>query len=323
MVNQSVDELNVCPNPSCRQRLPPGGNFCTRCGTALRRDRASGSQIGAIFGPPLDLGALQAQVKTRTPDQMADDVRQSNADPTDVLAWADILQDFARAEDHAIAVYSVGLHELEEHPERRAPDTNLMGAWVRLFQLLCLKGRTEEAIKAYFKAAAHGYEDPRGRVVVASQLHAVGHFAEALDILKPVFGWEGHQGRVAELPPELVTLARQLMAELLRLVASSPTTDTLARLSWFYDDALNPIPEALPNLAFSEVQRKGVDLETIKSLKCAVIFQASPDRKVWYVGFYDRTDPWTTGQSGDMGRFMIWFYVDPGTGSLRGFDVRR
>lgn len=164
-----------------------------------------------------DVERINSYLHSRTPKQLWAEVKFADLDPTDVLAFADVVLQFLENEEHAIPLYQVGLRELQEHPEKIASDTNLLGAWCRLFRLLAKRGRNHEAIEAYFMAESLGNNDPADKLVVALSLHAVGRFREALQIaewlLKTRPEFEPGTIKSAE---QAFALAKQLRAECLQ-----------------------------------------------------------------------------------------------------------
>ena len=277
--------------------------------------------VREAFGPPPDEEKIQSYVAQNSPTQLWREIAAANFDPTDVLAFADILSMFIKADDHAIALYSGTLGELERYPERASPDTNLMGAWVSLFMTCSRRGRTEEAVKAYYKAAHLGYDDAKSKVLLATHLHALGRYSDSLDVLSTVLDSHTLGSGPNQIPAGMYDIAVRLKNELMAKTNRSRPPASLARLAWYFNDDLQPIPDAIPNLAFAELEPKGVTQEVLESLRSAFICQVSPDRKVWYVSFYDRADPIELIEENDFGRFMIWYYIDPTSNRLRGFDV--
>src|SRR5438552_3738705 len=134
---------------------------------------ADTANVGEVFGA-LNVERITAYVQVRTPEQLWKEIEAANLDPTDVLGYADLLLQFLKKEEHAMALYVGALRELESHPDRIAQDTNLMGAWLQLFHLAARRGHNKMAIHAYTAANALGSDDPFDKVMFALSLHAVG-----------------------------------------------------------------------------------------------------------------------------------------------------
>ena len=136
----------------------------------------------------------------------------ASVNPNYVLNCADALHMFLNAEDHAIALYAGALRQIEANPELTEPGTNVMGSWVNLFMALSWRGRTTAAIQAYAKATELGFQDPQARLLVATHLHALGRFTEALNMIDTVLG----TSEEANVPPSMKTVAQQRRAELMK-----------------------------------------------------------------------------------------------------------
>lgn len=138
----------------------------------------------------------------------------ADLDPNHVLTCADTLHMFLNAEDHAIALYAGALAKIEAEPDLAAPETNLMGSWVNLFMALSWRGRTTAAIQAYAKATELGFQDPQARLLVATHLHALGRFTDALTMLDTVLG----TSEEANVPTSMKSVAQQRRAELVKKI---------------------------------------------------------------------------------------------------------
>jgi len=136
----------------------------------------------------------------------------ASVNPNHVLHCADALHMFLNAEDHAIALYAGALQQIEENPEVAEPDTNVMGAWVNLFMALSWRGKTSAALQAYAKATELGFQDPQARLLVATHLHALGRFTEALNMIDTVLGTTEE----SSVPPSMKTVAQQRRVELMK-----------------------------------------------------------------------------------------------------------
>ena len=175
-----------------------------------------GIHITEVIGPHCDLDRLRSYVQLRTPQQMWKEAELASVNPNHVLNCADKLHMFLNAEDHAIALYAGALRQIEANPRLAEADTNVMGAWVNLFMALSWRGRTNAAIQAYAKATELGFRDPQARLLVATHLHALGRFTEALNMLDTVLG----TSEEASVPPSMKTVAQQRRVELVRKIRS-------------------------------------------------------------------------------------------------------
>lgn len=93
------------------------------------------------------------------------------------------------------------------------------------------------------------------------------------------------------------------------------------QIKWFFDPSYAPIPEALVSLPLKHMTDRGIASETLSRLAAAVIWDVSPDRKVWIVSFYDTADPNVLNVEGTE-IFSLWFYQGA-DGSFRGCDVHK
>jgi hypothetical protein len=149
----------------------------------------------------------------------------------------------------------------------------------------------------------------------------MGRHRDSLELLTAVLGAHTIGNGPSQIPKEMYDLAIRLQTQLMgKGTAQAPSS--LVGLAWYYDEDLEPIPDAIPNLSFAELERKGLRRDLLASLRSAFIFQVSNDRRVWYVSFYDRADPSALIERNDSGQFIIWFYIDPALGAPRGFDVK-
>jgi len=164
---------------------------------------------------PDNTEAMIAYFSTQPPAQVVQGLRALKQDATDILAWADQMLG-AGAEAHAIALLQDGLGELSKHPDRIAADTNLMGAWVRLFRLLSKNGRNQEAIQAYFMAESLGNGDPMDKLVLATDLHAVGRYREALKIVDGLLATKPRFDPEMMSPEHAFALAIEVKTDCLR-----------------------------------------------------------------------------------------------------------
>jgi hypothetical protein len=87
-----------------------------------------------------------------------------------------------------------------------------------------------------------------------------------------------------------VALRDRLRVELARQ-SGEPTTLGELELSWWYDHAAEPFPKGILRVPLSGLVAKGVDPATLGCLTAAVVHDFSPDRRVWYVAFFDDVDP--------------------------------
>ena len=83
------------------------------------------------------------------------------------------------------------------------------------------------------------------------------------------------------------------------------------------------IPASIPtgggaaNCLGKAIESAGAPTQILNSLKAAMIVKVSDDRKARFVSVSDAVDPHELMGRKPSGDFMIWFFVDPGNGSLR------
>jgi hypothetical protein len=100
-----------------------------------------------------------------------------------------------------------------------------------------------------------------------------------------------------------------------------PTTLRDLNLNWWFDDEAQPFPTGIVDTPLIQLSKLGVSNEILQSLTAAFVHDFSPDRKTWYLIFFDDVDPAAALRAGSMGRFMLMFFVDPMTGDRLGCSL--
>lgn len=92
-------------------------------------------------------------------------------------------------------------------------------------------------------------------------------------------------------------------------------------LNWWFDEGAEPFPKAILGAPLSGLAAKGVDPSLLRRLTAAVVNDFSPDRKVWFIAFFDDDDPAPAIRAGSMGRFLVIFWVDAAGVALQNYQL--
>ena len=84
---------------------------------------------------------------------------------------------------------------------------------------------------------------------------------------------------------------------------------TFGDLIWWLPDDLNP-PKAIADMPLSSFAGKGITQATLASLKSAVAFMISSDKKTWYVSLFDVQNPMPLIEDGYEDKLQVHFHLD-------------
>ncbi len=257
--------------------------------------------------PTTDFQGLIAYVKAHTPEQMLSDIRASSVDPNDLPSIGDTVKMFLNDEGkhHAKVCYGEGIRQLEEEPQRKAPDVNLMFAR-RNFCACCFPEEPVEAFNVLVDEPEIIVADPVLATGIATGLAQEGYPKQA-NIIVTALDQIPAQNLLLKFEEGGIEIGilKALRDHLRQQLGGRKLRD----LKWFWNPNVEPVPDGILSMDYDAIRLPAQVLDRARS---AVIMQVSNDRKMWFVFFYDREDPTSIMQRENSELCYVFFYYRDG-----------
>jgi len=259
-------------------------------------------------GQMRDLEELKNFIGQHTPDQVSVEARSSSLPPEDLLMVADMVRMFVKQDGtlkRAKVLYAEGMRKILAGPPGVLSDNDMLSN-MRNWCLCCLPDELEEACRVVAQEPQVVAADPALATMLTALLVENGLYRQAQAVLSGI-----EQIPLEDLLPKLE--AAEMNFDTIRSLKDAVRTNLGKRkmrdLIWWYDEsAVKQLPERLIEMDLDELTKYGIAPDVLGTLRTAVVFRASDDRKMWFCGFFDVKDPSPLIDSGRTGRFQATFY---------------
>lgn len=139
------------------------------------------------FGSKIDIEKIKEYIERTDPVQIFNDCSTWSYDPTDILSIADIIKQVLKRDSHSIQFYKYGLSQIEDDPSLIADDTNLVGAYSNLGELLIRNDQLKEGIKEFLKADSITESDPIVKFYLSIGYYQLNQIIKSRKYVKELF----------------------------------------------------------------------------------------------------------------------------------------